>query len=242
VVHLWAQYDVEPARRVDVLFDRVYTEPWTPDGEIELERVVRGYYEIDAAGEGRFRRFLARLAPLFDRATAQPARPTRASKERAARLRRIAEHFLTAGENAYAEGEVLSEFNADAVLHYVIALEAVVAATESDKTELTRKVVQRAAVLAGVNDEDRAVVAQTIRAAYASRSAYAHGREPSEIDLPILRRIVRDCMLAQLILGESSTNAGKLADVADAALLDHALLAKEGRAPIAEFWAGVHGS
>lgn len=29
VVRLRAQYDVEPGRRIDVLFDRVYTEPWT---------------------------------------------------------------------------------------------------------------------------------------------------------------------------------------------------------------------
>lgn len=49
VVHLWAQYDVEPGRRVDVLFDRVYTEPWTPDGITEIEVVRRGDYEIDAS-------------------------------------------------------------------------------------------------------------------------------------------------------------------------------------------------
>jgi hypothetical protein len=44
VVHLWAQYDVEPGRRVDVAFDHVYIEPWTPDGVIEIERVRKGDY------------------------------------------------------------------------------------------------------------------------------------------------------------------------------------------------------
>jgi hypothetical protein len=44
---------------------------------------------------------------------------------------------------------VLSELNAETVLHYVIALEGLLAGDESDHTELTRKVSQRAAILAG---------------------------------------------------------------------------------------------
>ncbi len=240
VVRLWAQYDVEPGRRVDVAFDHVYTEPWTPDGVIEIERVRQGDYEIDAKSEGRLRRFLANLVPLLERAVAQPTRPTKASKEPGARLRRIAEHFMTAGEEAHGEGEVLSEFNADAVLHYVIALEAVLAGTDSDKTELTRKVVQRAAILAGVDDRDRQAVAATVRAAYAARSAYAHGSEPEQIDLPALRRVVRDCVLARLILGDPRPDDQSLAQLADTALLDHSLLTEGIRAPIAEFWTAVH--
>ena len=86
VIHLWAQYDVEPGRRIDVLFDHVYTEPWTPDGETEVEVVRNGGYEIDATSEPRFRRFLEMLAPLLDAALAQPPKPTKATKERAARL------------------------------------------------------------------------------------------------------------------------------------------------------------
>jgi hypothetical protein len=239
VVHLWAQYNVEPGRRVDVLFDHVYTEPWTPDGETEVEIVRAGDYEIDAVGEPRFRRFLELLAPLLDTAVAQPAKPTKASRERAARVRRIAEHFLTSGEDAHGEGEVLSEFNADAVLHYVIALEAVLAGNEKDKTELTRKVVQRAAILAGIDDSDRLAVATTVRAAYGARSAYAHGSEPANIDLPELRRVVRDCVLARLILGDPISNDSSLAALADSALLDHELLADQVRGPISAFWTAV---
>src|SRR5207237_4231466 len=41
VVQLWARYSVEPGRRVDVLFDHAYTEPWTPDGVVEVEVVRR---------------------------------------------------------------------------------------------------------------------------------------------------------------------------------------------------------
>lgn len=242
VVHLWAQYDVEPGRRVDVLFDRVYTEPWTPDGVTEIEVVRRGDYEIDGSNAHRLRRFLAQLAPLLDSATAQPAKPTKASRERAARLRRIAEHFLTAGEDAHGEGEVLSELNADAVLHYVIALEAVLTGDDSDKTELTRKVVQRAAVLAGTNDEDRRAVAALVLDAYRARSSYAHGGEPADVDLPGLRRVVRDCVLARLVIGDPTPTGETLASLADAALLDHELLGEHVRRPLGDFWDAVTGT
>jgi len=242
VVHLWAQYDVEPGRRVDVWFDRVYTEPWTPDGITEIDVVRRGDYEIDASNASHLRRFLAQFAPLLDRAIAQPAKPTKASLERGARLRRIAEHFLTAGEDAHGEGEVLSELNADAVPHYVIALEAVLTGDDSDKTELTRKMVQRAAVLAGTNDEDRRSVAALILDAYRARSSYAHGGEPADIDLPGLRRVVRDCVLARLVLGDPTSTGETLTALADAALLDHNVLAEQIRRPIREFWGVVTGS
>jgi hypothetical protein len=236
VVDLWARYRVEPGRRVDVLFDHVYTEPWTPDGETEVEVPRAGEYEIDATNAHHFRRFLEQLAPLIEAVTAQSAKATKETRQ-AARLRRIAEHFLTAGEDAVGEGEVLSELNADAVLHYVIALEAVLAGGEGDKTELTRKIVQRAAALAGVDDQDRETVARTVRDAYAARSAYAHGGDPSAIDLPALRRVVRDCILARLILGDQGGKT--LGPLTDKALLNHALLAEQVRGPIQAFWAAV---
>ncbi len=242
VVHLWAQYDVEPGRRVDVLFDRVYTEPWTPDGVTEIEVVRRGDYEIDESNAPRLRRFLAHLAALLDRAIAQPAKPTKASRERAARLRRIAEHFLTAGEDAHGEGGVLSEFNADAVLHYVIALEAVLTGDDSDKTDLTRKVVQRAAVLAGTSDDDRRAVAALVLDAYRARSSYAHGGEPADVDLPGLRRVVRDWVLARLVIGDPTSTGETLASLADAALLDHELLAEHVRRPVGDFWDAANGT
>jgi hypothetical protein len=239
VLHLWAQYEVEPGRRVDVIFDRVYTEPWTPDGVTEVEVIRPGDYEIDANNDSRFRRFLQRLGPLLVAASAQPRKPTKATRERAARLRRIAEHFLTAGEDAYGEGEVLSELNAEAVLHYVISLEAVLTGEDDEKTELTRKVVQRAAILAGKDDQDRTAVAATVLAAYRARSNYAHGGEAGNIELPALRRVVRDCILARLILGDPVADGRALGKVADAALLDHVFLVGQLRSRIDEFWAAV---
>lgn len=235
VIHLWAQYEVEPARRVDRVFDRVETEPWTPDGVTEVEVARRGDYEIDVGDQEQFRRFLKLLAPLLSNALAQPTKPTKASKKQAERVRRIAEHFLSAGQDAYGEGDVLSELNAEAVLHYVIALEALLTGGDDERTELTRKVVQRAAILAGTDNADRREVAATVQAAYATRSSYAHGSETTNIALPALRRVVRDCILARLVLGDPVDGGTPLASYADIALLDHAV-ADQVRRRIDEFW------
>jgi hypothetical protein len=66
-----------------------------------------------------------------------------------------------------------------------------------------------------------------------------HGGEPSEINLPVLRRVVRDCILARLVLGDPGPKGERLADLADAALLDHGLLAQGIGAPMAQSWADV---
>jgi hypothetical protein len=238
VLHLWAQYEIEPGRRVDAVFDRVDTEPWLPDGVTEVETFRPGDYEIDPGSEARFRRFQERLAPLVT-AVAQPVKSAKVAREQAKQFRRIAEHFVTAGEDAYGEGEVLSELSAEAVLHYVIALEALLTRDTDGKTELSRKVFQRAAILAGQDDRDRNAVADTVKAAYGARSSYAHGSEAESVDLPALRRVVRDCILARLILGDPIAGAPSLAQLADRALLEHTVLADQVRRPIDEFWAMV---
>jgi hypothetical protein len=163
-------------------------------------------------------------------------------RERASiRLRRCAEHFLSAGDRAYGEGEVLSELNAETVLHYVIALEGLLAGDEQEHTELTRKVSQRAAVLAGNTDARRLEIERLVRGAYGARSKYAHGDTPKdEIDLPALRRIVRRCLLARLAIGDP-TPAGALREVADQALLSHEILERYVHQPLGKFSQRVRG-
>src|SRR5712691_10170988 len=112
------------------------------------------------------RRFLAELEPLLAMALRKKTAGTR--------LKRCAEHFLSAGTHAHGEGEVLTELNAEAVLHYVIALEGLLAGTDPDRADFRRKVSQRAAVLAGENDAERLEIARLVRSAYDVRSAYAH--------------------------------------------------------------------
>ncbi|MDQ3913904.1 MAG: HEPN domain-containing protein [Actinomycetota bacterium] len=241
VLQLWGRYKVEPGRRLDKLFDRVSIEPWTPDGVDVVDRVMFGGFRVDDSNEDELRSFLGAVRPLLDDAGPQSEGRIQPSK-RAARLRRVAEHFLTAAEDAHGEGEVLSEFNADAVLHYVIALEAVLAGDDHDKADLTRKVAQRAAIIAGTDDEDRLSIARLVRSAYGARSAYAHGGEPDTIELPHLRRVVRDCILGRLILGDRSRGGHGLAERADAALLSSSCLQDEVRGPIEDFWKTIRPS
>ncbi len=173
------------------------------------------------------RRFLAELEPLLAMALRKKTAGTR--------LKRCAEHFLSAGTHAHGEGEVLTELNAEAVLHYVIALEGLLAGTDPDRADFRRKVSQRAAVLAGENDAERLEIARLVRSAYDVRSAYAHGSYPKEeFDLPGLRRIVRRCLLTRLIVGDPTAD-GDLQSVLDKALLSHEVLGRCIRQPVGEF-------
>jgi hypothetical protein len=192
------------------------------------------------------RRFLEELSPLLTAALSAQAekKAEKKAKERAAdRLPRCAEHFLMAGD-VHREGEVFPQQNADTVLHYVIALESLLLGDDSDRSDLTRKVSQRAAVLAGRNDANRLEIEQLVRDAYKARSTYAHGSGPSKIhiDLAELRGVVRRCILTRLILGDPTpaSQLVELADrqlvaLADRALLSHDKLQSQIRRPFDEF-------
>lgn len=231
VLQLWARYQVEPGRRIDKLFDSVVWEVWTPDGETDIDRPQIGDFGRDV-DVPMMRRFLAELAPLLVKALGNEKAGTR--------LRRCAEHFLTAGEDAHGDGEVLSELNADAVLHYVIALEGLLAGDDPDRADFTRKISQRAAVLAGKDDAQRLEIARLVSNAYGARSKYAHGSTPKkEVDLPKLRRVVRRCLLTRLVIGDP-TAEGRLHAVADQALLSRKVLERCIRQPFDEFSELVH--
>ena len=225
VLRWWAWYRIEPRRRTDKLFDSV---EWYPAGETNIERPLTGAFDLDASAAPPLRRFLEELSPLLTAALS-----TQAAKKAANRLRSCAEHFLMAGD-AHRDGEVFPQQNADAVLHYVIALESLLAGDDSDRSDLTRKVSQRAAVLAGRNDANRLAIEQLVRDAYKARSAYAHGSEPSKIDLTALRRIVRRCIHTRLILGDP-TPTWPLHVLADRALLSRDELQSKIRRPLNEF-------
>lgn len=197
VLRLWARYQVESGRTIDKLFDSVEWRVVTLDDGTDEDWPQFG----DFAGieVQMLRRFLAELEPMLAKATRKKTPSTR--------LKRCAEHFLTAGTHAHGQGEVLSELNAEAVLHYVIALEGLLAGTDPDRADFRRKVSQRAAILAGETDAERLEIAHLVRGAYDVRSAYAHGSPPEEeFDLPGLRRIVRRCLLARLIIGDPTSD------------------------------------
>ena len=231
-LRVWAWYRIEPRRRTDTLFESV---PRTPDGETDIERLLTGAFQLDAAK--MLRRFLEELSPLLTAAlSTQAEKKAGKAKEAANQLRRCAEHFLTASD-AHREGKVSAQKNADAVLHYVIALEGLLAGADDDRSDLTRKLSQRAAVLAGDNDAKRLTIEQLVRDAYRARSEYAHGGKRDKIakvDLAELRRVVRRCILTRLILGDP-TPAGRLHELADRALLSHDELQSQIRHPFDEF-------
>ena len=232
VLRLWARNQVNPVDGSTSCSNSVQWETWTPDGRTELERPKTGEFGLDA-NVPMMPRFPAELAPLMSTALS--------TKKSGARLRRCAEHFLTAGEQAHGEGEVLSELNANAVLHYVIVLEGLLAGDDPDRGEFTCKVSQRAAVLGGTNDGQRLDFEQLVRGAYRARSAYAHGSTPREIDLPQLRRVVCRCLHTRLLLGDPTEN-GPLHVAADRALLSQEVLERCIRKPFSEFMRRVRTS
>jgi len=225
VLRLWARYQVEPGRTVDKLFDSVEWKVVTlNDGTDEDWPDFGDFGDIDVP---MLEPFLTEVATLLAKAIRKMTSGTR--------LQRCAEHFLTAGTHAHGEGEVLSELNAEAVLHYVIALEGLLAGTDKDRADFRRKVSQRAAILAGDTDAERLEIARLVRDAYDVRSAYAHGSSPEkEFDLPGLRRIVRRCLLTRLIVGDP-TPVGDLQVTTDRALLSHEVLDRCIRQPCNEF-------
>jgi hypothetical protein len=233
ILRLWAWYRIEPRRRTDTLVDSVER---TPGGEIDIERLLTGAFDLDAAP--MLRRFLEELSPLLTAALGTRAEKVEnKAKEKAAnQLQRCAELFLTASD-AHREAELSTQQNAYAVLHYVIALEGLLAGDDDDRSDLTRKVSQRAAVLAGDNDAKRLEIGRLVRDAYSARSAYAHGDKLDKItkvDLAELRRVVRRCILTRVILGDP-TPAGRLHVLADRALLSHDELQSQIRHPFDEF-------
>jgi len=145
ILRVWAWYRIEPRRRTDRLFESV---PRTSDGETDIEQLLTGAFDLELAD---MLCFLEELSPLLTAALSTQAenKAEKKAKEKAAdQLRRCAENFLTASD-AHREGEVFPQQNADAVLHYVIALEGLLAGDDSDRGDFIRKVSQRAAVLAG---------------------------------------------------------------------------------------------
>jgi hypothetical protein len=213
ILRVWAWYRIEPRRRTDTLFDSV---PRTPGGEIDSERLLAGTFDLDL-DPPVLRRFLQELSPLLTAALSAQAedKAEKKAKEKAAdQLRRCAEHFLTVTD-AHRAAKLSTQQHADAVLNYVIALESLLG--DDDRSDLIRKVSQRAAVLAGSNDGDRLTIEQLVRDAYKARSDYAHGGKRDKIvkvDLAKLRRVVCRCILTRLIVGDPIPS-GRLHELAD---------------------------
>ncbi|WP_433180661.1 hypothetical protein [Actinoallomurus sp. CA-150999] len=155
-------------------------------------------------------------------------------ERRRGQLARAADHFLFVKCHVLGglkgEAQVSTLHASEAAFRLTAALECLLAGGDGGRTDLSRKVQQRAAVLVGEDDDDRLRVRDVVGNGYSARSAYAHGDKDRESDLVALRSVARRVMTnwaAQAAhcarqTGRLSGGNG-LANVLDDALLSHDL-------------------
>jgi hypothetical protein len=234
VIKMWSEHLVEPGRYVHTRFENV---AWNiiggPDEELEVPWPTT--INITRDQEEQFRRMVTAVARLL------PAEQRSDSGDKQYKtLRLAAEHFLAAGQYSYGQATPIdSEHEPEALLHYVIVLEALLS---EDDREVSRKVAQRTAVLAGRDDADRLAVYAVTRDAYNARSKYAHGVLPkgsAKTDLETLRDVVRRVLLSRLILGHTPQTGPEekktLVQLCDEALLSTNVRDQQICGPVAAF-------
>ncbi|MFH9888031.1 hypothetical protein ACH4OQ_38185 [Streptomyces luteogriseus] len=119
---------------------------------------------------------------------------SRLDARRRDQLARAADHFLFVKCHVLGEAEgsapASSLHLSEAAFRLTAALECLLTGGDGGRSDLSRKVQQRAAVLVGEDDDDRLQVRNTVGAGYAARSAYVHGDKEKESDLQALQRVV----------------------------------------------------
>jgi hypothetical protein len=231
-----AVFEVEPGRRIALvdgqpaLTEEVYT---AADGQ--AEEYLRHHKQGITVDEDELPAFTAFTGSVVERTQCVLAhsRPglskTASSKPRpklARRLERAGQHLVRAGHRTHGpadDHEVSAYERHEVILHYVIALEALLA--DEDNLDLSRKVSYRAATLFGADDE-RERVAQLVKTAYGVRSKYAHGDDiEKDVDPDELRQVTRQVILRWLVLatsrpdGDTPPKAGTIPGELDRALL-----------------------
>jgi hypothetical protein len=121
----------------------------------------------------------------------------------------------------------------EAAFRWVSAIEGLLS-DDDDRSDLKRKTAQRAAVLAGKDDDDRVAVRNLVNGAYNVRSAYAHGSKPGTVDLSALRFLTRQIMVCWLVLAAEHP-ASKLPGILDDALLSGRVLEERIQQPLRRF-------
>lgn len=121
---------------------------------------------------------------------------------------------------AYHQGPEQPELDSSYVaFRRTVTIEALLAATDSDHESIRRKVSQRAAVLAGKDDDSRLAVRELVKAAYTARSAFAHGNSRTKpVDHPMLTRTAQIIIRRWLVLA-ALHGAQRVAILLDDALL-----------------------
>jgi hypothetical protein len=231
VIRMWSDHIVEAGRHVHTRFDQVVWNISDQHG-MEVEIPWPTAMAVTPDQEEPFRRRVTELSKLL------PGEQPSNSQDRHYRnLRLAAEHLLAAGQYAtHGQATPLhTEQEPEALLHYVIVLEALLS---EDDREVSRKVAQRTAVLAGGTDDDRLTVYTLAKDAYTARSQYAHGVQPkraARVDLERLRDVVCRVILSRLILGHTPQPGKTLVQLCDEALLSGRVRGRRLRTPITAF-------
>ena len=206
-LHMDAVYTVERGRQVLRTFGELHEEVQHLDGDDMWITRTHGAFEVDEADLPRFAVFCDRIGSLIATLAAEEKKSGKKNQgpgtsARALRLSRAGEHLVRASHRTFGTDFVWDEEADEAVLHYVIALEAPLSdSPKGDKSDLGRKVQQRAAML-WLNDE-RVRVADIIKGAYRLRSAYAHGSPTTRLSAPelnALRHVAHQVLLRWLVL------------------------------------------
>lgn len=248
IVRAEAAYEVEAGRRVTAAggrLDLILEIYHGPDGaEEEYQRHQTLGIELTETDLSAFTVFTAAVLERVERIMAGLTRKGKGGQKLARRLEAAAGHVLRAAHRTYGPDghyDVAAYELNEVLLHYVIAMEALLA-DESDHLDLSRKVQYRAATLFATDDE-RLAVSKLVKEAYAARSKYVHGDEVTAFDLEALRRTACQVLLRWLVLAAGSRAEGPVAEAqAIPSMLDRATLSDSARAecvlrPLAEFFA-----
>ncbi|AZS76166.1 hypothetical protein DDE74_39785 [Streptomyces lydicus] len=237
-LHMDALFTVERGRQALRESGDIPLEEQTSDGEEFYPRRVTGPYEVTAEELPSFERFCSRVGALVasvSREVTVGKKPKEAPRAR--RLGRASEHLVRASHRTFGHDFVWDEEADEAVLHYVIALEALLSDGKPGG-ELSRKVAQRAAAL-WLTDAHRLEVAKIVKEAYDLRSTYAHGsptQRMSTANLDRLRQVAHQVLLRWLVVAPADDSLGKH--------LDDTLLSDAKRRyfveqPLADFYAST---
>lgn len=220
VVTMWSEHDVEPGRWGIELMNEVWYNYHTygPPGEEEdFEQIGASSIGITPANETIFRKQIEAISTYL------PADPGPNAKRRELqqynRIKRASQRLLAAGKHTVGSATPWDEVRAmDSLIHYVVALEALLA-NNSETAEISRRIAQRAAVVAGTSNSDRLRIEDEIKKVYSLRSKVLHGiADPAAANLETLRNIVRRVLLARLVY-DSAPRDSPFEELCDQALL-----------------------
>jgi len=229
-VNMVSEYEVEPGRYMEMVRGERLTTTYLGNPDDEYEVVSFGPFWASGKKLTALLRLLRLLSDHL--ATWAPdGKSKHATKHPFHRLQRSAQRLLSLNPYIGQDGDIVFERRSgEIVLWCVAALEHLLTIAGEKDGDLTRRVTQRAAVLAGRDDNGRLKIEELVRDAYRTRSRLAHGDNVSDDHATSalasdMRKILRKSIMRRIILGP---------DINIAISCDRALLSTHERESIIE--------